>query len=214
MSLSVSPEALSRFGLTATSIAGVTEPPALTFETPSICSISGTILFETIAESVPAESVGELTPSVRIVASAGSNVPTVGAGISLGSCAFATRMRRCTCTRSVVLLEVIAKTAEMDACPCCTVVLMWSRSGAPAIASSIGRTIASRISVVEPPGYDARTEIVGKSMLGNCCCTIVRSDIAPATAMIARATKTSAGRRTKRRVGHIVPALRDRCRCR
>ena len=96
MSLSVNPEDASRLGLTVTSIAGVTDPPTLTFETPSTCSRSGTMLFVTIAERLPAASDPELTPIVKIVASAGSNVPTVGAGMSLGSCDCATRSRRCT----------------------------------------------------------------------------------------------------------------------
>ena len=57
-----------QLGSTATSIAGVTEPPTLTFEMPSTCSSSGTMLLVTIAESAPGESEREVTPSVRIVA--------------------------------------------------------------------------------------------------------------------------------------------------
>ena len=73
------------------------------------------MLLVTIAESAPGESERELTPSVTIVACAGSKVPTVGAGMSLGSCDCATSRRRCTCTRSVVLFEVSEKTAEIVA---------------------------------------------------------------------------------------------------
>ena len=73
---------------------------------------------------------------------------------------------------------------------------MWSRSGAPAIASSIGRTTASRSSVGEAPGYETVTLTVGKSMFGNCCCTIVASANDPASAITVTSTKTSGGRLT------------------
>src|SRR5580704_793667 len=151
-SLSVKPADESLCGSTCTSIAGVSAPPTLTFEMPSTCSSSGTMSLVTIAESAPGASELELTPSVTTVASAGSNVPTVGTGKSVGSFACAKSRRCCTATKSVVLFEVSEKTAEIVACPCCTVVLRWSRLGAPAMASSIGLTIASRICVVEPPG--------------------------------------------------------------
>ncbi len=47
--------------------------------------------------------------------------------------------------------------------------------GAPAIASSIGRTTESRNSDGGAPGYDALTDTTGKSMLGVFCCTSVAS---------------------------------------
>src|SRR5579884_4547494 len=77
---------------------------------------------------------------------------------------------------------------------------MWSRSGAPAIASSIGMTTESRSSEGEAPGYETLTLTVGKSMLGSCCWTSVASENVPTSAISATSTKTSGGRLTKRRV--------------
>ncbi len=57
ISLSVNPDETSRCGSTCTSMAGVSDPPTLTFEMPSTCSRSGTISFVTIAESAPGGSV-------------------------------------------------------------------------------------------------------------------------------------------------------------
>src|SRR5579875_2377301 len=81
---------------------------------------------------------------------------------------------------------------------------MWSRLGAPAIASSIGRTIASRNSDGGAPGYETLMLIVGKSTFGNCCCTSVARAQPPSSAMTARVTKTSGGRSTKIRVSRII----------
>ena len=92
-------------GSTVTSSAGVTVPLALTFETPGTCSSAGTILLVTIAERSARLSECEVTESVTIVACAGSNVRTVGAGRSDGSAARAVCTRSCTSVRSVVWFE-------------------------------------------------------------------------------------------------------------
>jgi hypothetical protein len=83
--------------------------------------------------------------------------------------------------------------------------LRFCRSGVPAIASSIGRTIVSRMTVGEAPLYCTETLIVGTETLGNCCWTSVRYAIVPASPIRASSTKTSGGRWTKSEVIDIVP---------
>src|SRR5579875_543371 len=97
-----SPEEARDCGSTYTSIAGVTVPLALTLETPSICSISGTKLFVTIDERAAAESERDVTASVTTVAWPGSNVRTFGGDRSVGMTDIVDCTRRCTSTRSVV----------------------------------------------------------------------------------------------------------------
>jgi hypothetical protein len=99
---SVKFSALSLFGSTSTSIAGVTVPFALTFETPSICSSSGTMLFVMMAESAACVSDFELAESVATTVCAGSKVPIDGAARSVGRMARVDCTRRCTSTRSLV----------------------------------------------------------------------------------------------------------------
>ncbi len=86
--------ASSLLGSTSTSIAGVTVPFALTFETPGTCSSSGTILFVMMAEKSAWESVFEEAESVATVVCAGSNVPIVGAARSEGRFACVDSTRR------------------------------------------------------------------------------------------------------------------------
>src|SRR6202163_2238860 len=87
--------------------------------------------------------------------------------------------------------------------------LRFCRLGVPAIASSIGRTIESRMTVGDAPPYCTETLIVGVETFGNCCWTSVRYAIVPASPIRASNTKTSGGRRTKSDVNDIVLPLRD-----
>src|ERR1700761_1999683 len=88
--------------------------------------------------------------------------------------------------------------------------LIVCRSCVPASASSIGFTIASRITDVEAPGYETLMLIVGFETFGNCCCTSVVAASAPASSIRASRTKTRVGRRTKSVVNHMeVLLLRD-----
>ena len=151
-SLAVKPKPDSFCGSTMTSSAGVTVPLAVTFETPGTCSSAGTMLLVTIAERPAIPSERDVTDSVMMTACAGSNVRTVGAGRSEGSAARAVCTRSCTSVRSVVLFESSVKNVLIVAWFCWIGVLMWSMLGAPAIASSIGRTTASRISDGGAPG--------------------------------------------------------------
>lgn len=102
MSPSVNCVASSLCGSTSTWIDGVTVPPALTFETPSTCSISGTILLVTIAESSACVSDVEVTEYVATTVCAGSNDPIVGAVRSVGRTERVDSTRRWTSTRSLV----------------------------------------------------------------------------------------------------------------
>src|ERR1700736_487801 len=88
-------------------------------------------------------------------------------------------------------------------------VLRFCRLGVPAIASSMGRTIVSRMTVGDAPPYCTETLIVGTETFGNCCWTSVRYAIVPASPIRASSTKTSGGRRTKRDVNDMVLPLRD-----
>ncbi len=205
------PKLDSLYGSTVTSSAGVTVPLAPTLETPGTCSIAGTMLLVTIADSWARFSEGDVAERVTIVAWAGSNVRTDGAGRSAGNAARAVWMRSWTSVRSVVWFESRVKVAEIDAWFCWIVVLMWSRSGAPAIASSSGRTTASRSSDGDAPGYDALTFTVGKSMFGNCCCTSVASEKRPTSTTSATATNTSVGRLTKSCVRRIDQSCASDC---
>ena len=209
-SFAVKPKPESFCGSTSTSSAGVTVPLAVTLETPVTCSSAGTIVFVTIAERSAMLSDCEVTESVVIVACAGSNVRTVGAGKSEGSAARAVCTRSWTSVRSVVLFESSVKNVLIVAWFCWIDVLMWSMLGAPAIASSIGRTTESRSSDGGAPGYDALTETTGKSMLGVFCCTSVASAKQPASTTTATNTNTSGGRLTNscvRRMATLEPRI-------
>src|ERR1700683_341468 len=106
-------------------------------------------------------------------------------------------------TRSVLTFELIVKIDETVAWPPWIVEFSVCRSGAPGIWSSIARTIESRMTVGEAPLYWTLTVTVGCETFGEYCRTSVDHAIEPATAMSAKSTKTSVGRRTKRPVNHI-----------
>ena len=84
-SVGTNPRLESFIGSSVTSSAGVTDPFALTLDTPSTCSRSGMTSFVTIADSAAVLSDDDVTESVTIVACAGSNERVAGAGRSCGS---------------------------------------------------------------------------------------------------------------------------------
>ncbi len=106
----------------------------------------------TTSERPATEYVRDATPSVTTVDWLGSTVEMVGVRRSVGSCDCAACTRCCTWTSAVFTSAPRLKTAEIVALPCRTVVLMTLRFDAPASWSSMGRAMASRISVGDAPG--------------------------------------------------------------